>query len=287
MMLQKQISFPAGNRFIIVWWVFMISACAVKTENQPVTQEDSLAQQVVSTDEEKLDKKNILENPLSIVELLGKMEPTRHADFIKIKDEHTDKSNIYLRKATYEAFQQMYEAAAQEGIQLKIISATRNFADQKRIWENKWNGSTKVGGEDLSKTIADPAARALKILEYSSMPGTSRHHWGTDIDLNNLNNAWFVSGEGKKIYDWLQTHAGTYGFCQPYSEKGTDRPDGYNEEKWHWSYMPLAHPFLQQYSEKVSYEEVMGFAGAEEAVKIQAIDKYVEGIAPTCKHWTD
>ena len=32
------------------------------------------------------------------------------------------------------------------------------------------------------------------------MPSTSRHHWGTDLDLNNLNNSYFTSGKGKKIY---------------------------------------------------------------------------------------
>jgi zinc D-Ala-D-Ala carboxypeptidase len=269
--------------FYIIGYFFIVSACSVKTENQPIVQEDTLAQAVTSTNEVNLDKQNLVEDTLSIAEVLGKINPAQHADFVKLQAKHTDKTNIYLRKATYEAFQQMYEAAAKEGIRLKIISATRNFADQKKIWEKKWNGSTKVGGEDLSKSIADPAARALKILEYSSMPGTSRHHWGTDMDLNNLNNAWFASGEGKKIYEWLQAHAGEYGFCQPYSEKGADRPDGYNEEKWHWSYMPLAHKFLQQYTEKVIYEEIDGFEGAEVAAKIHVIDKYVKGIAPACK----
>lgn len=277
----------AGNRFNMLCWLLMIAGCSGKTESQSAVQEDTLAQKTTSVEKEQVAENKLIQATLTIDELLGKIDPAKHTEFTKIDSKYTDKSNIYLRKATYKAFLQMYQAAAKEGVQLKIVSATRNFTDQKRIWENKWNGNTKVGGEDLSKTIADPATRALKILEYSSMPGTSRHHWGTDMDLNRLNNEWFASGEGKKMYDWLEAHAIEYGFCQPYSEKGSERPEGYNEEKWHWSYMPLAHQFLQQYAEKVTYKKIDGFAGSEVANQINVIDKYVEGIAPACKHWSD
>ena len=115
----------------------------------------------------------------------------------------------------------MAQAARQEGIALRIISATRNFAAQQRIWEAKWRGRRKVNGQVLNIMVPNPTQRALKILEYSSMPGTSRHHWGTDIDLNALTNAYFTSGERvKKVYDWLQAHAAEYGFCQVYTEQG-------------------------------------------------------------------
>ncbi|MBK8672515.1 MAG: D-alanyl-D-alanine carboxypeptidase family protein [Bacteroidetes bacterium] len=30
------------------------------------------------------------------------------------------------------------------------------------------------------------------------MPGSSRHHWGTEVDINALSNAYFSTGEGKK-----------------------------------------------------------------------------------------
>ena len=38
----------------------------------------------------------------------------------------------------------MAEAAKKEGVILTIISATRNFESQKRIWENKWNGLLQI-----------------------------------------------------------------------------------------------------------------------------------------------
>ncbi len=51
------------------------------------------------------------------------------------------------------------------------------------------------------------------------MPGTSRHHWGTEIDLNALNNKWFENGKGLKVYQLAYKNAAQYGFHQPYTAK--------------------------------------------------------------------
>lgn len=213
--------------------------------------------------------------------LLGKFDPTTHPQFSKLSDEHAQGSakGAYLRKETYDAFIKMNEAARKEGVELIIISATRNFDSQKRIWENKWEGRTLVEGKNLT-TIKDPKERARLILLYSSMPTTSRHHWGTDMDLNSLDNSFFESGEGLKIYQWLTTHAAEYGFCQPYTSKTGGRT-GYEEEKWHWSYLPLSGDFLEAYKRQIHYSDIKGFAGSEVAKSMEVIMKYVEGVA--CK----
>ena len=171
-----------------------------------------------------------IQAPPELSYIIGRFEPSQHPDFVRVALEHADREGLYLRKETYEAFKKMHAAAAKEGIRLQIRSATRNFKAQKRIWEGKWNGIRKVDGADLSKTIKEPKPRALKILEYSSMPGTSRHHWGTDIDLNAFINEYFERGDGLKLYNWMVANAASYGFCQPYTQKGPKRPDGYNEE---------------------------------------------------------
>lgn len=215
--------------------------------------------------------------------LLGRIEPASDSGFVQVSSLYTDKESIYLRRETHRAFVRMARAAREAEISLRIISATRNFAAQKRIWEAKWNGTRKVSGRNLAETIPSGKQRALRILEYSSMPGTSRHHWGTDVDLNALENSYFATGEGKYVYDWLLAHAGEFGFCQVYTELGEARPDGYHEEKWHWSYLPLAQQFLQQYNEQVSYADIEGFVGSSVAEKIGAIEKYVNGIAPQCQ----
>jgi len=214
--------------------------------------------------------------------LLGKFDPSVQPDFEKVSSPHTYKDGIYLQKDTYEAFKQMHEAARKEGINLVIISATRTFNRQKQIWENKWNGKTRVGGKNLKTAIPDPVERAITILTYSSMPGTSRHHWGTDIDINSVTPSYFKSGKGLKEYQWLMENAQSFGFCQPYQEKGIRRQTGYEDEPWHWSYTPLSCKYLKDYMQTVTYEDIQGFHGAETAKEAEVIKHYVLGIDNEC-----
>jgi LAS superfamily LD-carboxypeptidase LdcB len=247
--------------------------------------EDKMVEEVVAETTEK--RVNVAPSKLATEEftvayLTGKFDPARHPDFVKIAPPYADNNERFLRKDVYEAFQQMYDAALKDGVKLRIISATRNFAAQKAIWEAKWTGQRLVDSQDISKTIADPQQRALKILEYSSMPGSSRHHWGTDIDLNDLNDAYFQQGEGKKVYQWLRRHAQEFGFCQPYSAKGEARPEGYNEEKWHWSYTPVSRKLTALAAQQLKDGMIEGFEGAETAKSIGIVEKYVLGINQEC-----
>jgi len=220
-----------------------------------------------------------IQNPSEKNYLLGHFDPSLDSRFIHLTSAYAQgiALNSFLRKETFEAFRRMAEAAKTDGIDLFIISATRNFDSQKNIWENKWNGKTKVGGKDLT-TILDLQERARLILSYSAMPGTSRHHWGTDMDLNSLDINYFSAGEGLKIYQWLTRHASEYGFCQVYSSKINGR-SGYEEEKWHWSYFPLSKGFLEAYQKEITYSDIRGFSGSETAESLQIIDKYVKGVA--------
>lgn len=216
--------------------------------------------------------------------LMGRFSPARHPDFVPVARQYADREGMYLHRAAYDAFLKMRAAAAEEGITMTIRSATRNFDYQKGIWEAKWHGRRKIeDGKDASRAYPQPRARALKILEYSSMPGTSRHHWGTDMDFNSFSNAYFETGEGLRLYTWMQQHAATYGFCRPYTAKGADRPNGYNEEKWHWSYTPLSRPLTALAAEVLRDEMIEGFDGAEVATEIGVVQKYVLGIAEDCR----
>lgn len=215
--------------------------------------------------------------------LMGKFEPATHPDFVRIAPKYTTIPSAYLRNDAYEAFKKMYADAEKAGIQLTIISATRNFAAQKNIWEKKWTGKTLVNGANLAKTIADPTQRAIKILDYSSMPGTSRHHWGTDMDFVNLTNPYFAKGKGLKTYEWLLKNAHLYGFCQPYTAMNAARPTGYHEEKWHWSYQPISQKLTDIYPKTVQDDQITGFLGAETAKNITVIQHYVQGINQSCK----
>jgi len=215
--------------------------------------------------------------------LIGDIDPATESRFARIPQKYLGGSRVWGHKDAVDAFVRMAEAAAQNGYQLKAVSAFRSFSDQKKIWEDKWTGKTLVGGKKLNTSLPDPKARALKILEFSSMPGTSRHHWGTDFDINALDNTYFTTRDGKRLYDWLVNNAHAYGFCQVYSAKGEGgRTTGYEEEKWHWSYRPVADWYLKQYPVDVGYERLTGFLGAEAAKDIDVITNYVQGINPEC-----
>jgi hypothetical protein len=163
-----------------------------------------------------------------------------------------------------------------------VISGYRNFPHQYNIWQRKftfeaigdfgpitdharqvanglilpdefdWNPREPrhrlVWGADV-----DPNAkcrslteeeRQEEILQTSSAPGTSRHHWGTEYDLFDRElhpDNWIGEGEFAGTYEWLAANAATYGFIQPYNA----RPGrGYIEERWHWSYYPVAGALL-------------------------------------------
>ena len=204
----------------------------------------------------------------SKAELLGQISPASHPSFSSVPLRLCSRSGIYLRAEVLEAFEGLYSAASDEGIELIIVSGMRNFNHQKSIWERKWERPRYMGWSKVSK--------AIDILTYSSMPGSSRHHWGTDFDLNSLDNNFFESGDGLIIYDFLSRCAGEFGFKQVYSDD-VNRT-GYKEEKWHWSYMPIADEMLKAYNTTISTDDFSGFNGSSVADSIDVIKLYVNGI---------
>lgn len=200
-------------------------------------------------------------------ELMGRFEPSDHPDFTTLPSRYTNRESAWLRKEAAEAFMLMADSAAADGIRIFVVSATRNHEYQEDIWTRKWDAKN-----------GDDAEKALAILEYSSMPGTSRHHWGTDLDINSVEPSYFESGQGARIYEWMNANAHKFGYFQPYTAQMRGRT-GYNEEKWHWSYQPIARKLLKAYNHLITPEDIHGFPGAEVNAEIDVIGRYVNGIA--------
>lgn len=215
--------------------------------------------------------------------LFGKVNPATDPSFVLIDERYASREGMYMLREAYDAFVEMHEAAREDGISLLVLSAMRTFDHQKRIWENKWNGRQALHGNITATDIPDPRQRALEILRFSAMPGTSRHHWGTDIDLNSLQNSYFQSVEGAQVFAWLRANAKRFGFCQPYTPHGKNRGGGYEEEKWHWSYRPVASEYLRAFKEKVTYDQITGFDGHKTAKPLQVIENYVLSVDADCK----
>jgi len=199
--------------------------------------------------------------------LMGRHNYARDTSFIRVASRYSEK-NVILKKTAYNAYLKMYNAAAKEGIILTIISGTRSFYEQEAIWERKWADAQAIGNANVKKT-------ALAVLRWSSMPGTSRHHWGTDMDLVSLKSAFYNSDTGKKTYAWLCKNAAKFGFFQPFN---AGRTVGYQEEKWHWSYLPLSKIYLKEYLRQVSYADIIGFPGSEAAPQLDVIKSQVLAI---------
>lgn len=198
--------------------------------------------------------------------LKGQFIPSENPFFVKIDTAFCDQDSMFIQLATYNAFLLMREAALSDGIDLFIVSATRNFFRQREIWENKWRR--------FRGTRRD---RACQILAYSSMPGTSRHHWGTDIDLCSTENKDWDSPELAKTLEWLKNNAARFGFYMPYTDDFTR--SGYCYEPWHWSYFPYSAIYTETYKNLIEDAKIDGFIGADMAPELLIVRDYVLGIA--------
>lgn len=225
--------------------------------------------------------------------LSGRFVPDKNPSFKAVPAKYNMGTTQYLDIDALAAFLKLARLAETAGYDIRIVSGTRNFTTQKAIWEQKFSGGRKVGGKNLAETVKDEQKRALEILRYSSMPGTSRHHWGTDMDLHEtklkgpaLHNQTFKSGRGKEFHTWLTQNAPQFGFCQPYTGDPATRnagkyARGYQEESWHWSYKPISAAYLRTYESQAAAMKPKGYAGDKAAAHFYM--DYVQNVDPSCK----
>lgn len=156
-----------------------------------------------------------------------------------------------LHPPALEAFLAMREAAAAAGHDLAIASSFRDFAAQQRIWDLKYRGERPLyDAHGVPRDYASLREPELveAILCWSALPGASRHHWGTEIDvydraampegyrLRLLPEEAAPGGVFHALHVWLDAHMATYGFYRPYA---TFR-GGVLPEPWHLSYAPVS-----------------------------------------------
>jgi LAS superfamily LD-carboxypeptidase LdcB len=189
-----------------------------------------------------------------------------------------------LQPPASKSYEAMKKEARKKGIQLHITSAYRSYERQLLIWNGKYDRYSTKGlkGLELIK----------KITEFSAMPGTSRHHWGTDADVfdlsvkqpkNPLSPNHYVSNEGtyNKLYEWMSKNANRFDFYEAYTNDSAR--SGYEFEPWHYSYQPLAVDYLASYNKLVRLKdtqtvELKGKKLIDETFFKQYIADYVNGI---------
>jgi D-alanyl-D-alanine carboxypeptidase len=148
-----------------------------------------------------------------------------------------NESTLLLRHSAREYFEAMCRDARQEGIILKAISTFRSFLYQNQVYFKNWN-------EDVPLTQYQ--AERDKV---SARAGHSEHQTGLAVDINDLEETFADTHEGR----WLADHAFNYGFILRYP-KGKEHITGYNYEPWHFRYIGtlLAEKLYQS---RLTYDE--------------------------------
>jgi len=180
-------------------------------------------------------------------------------------------------------FLALQEDAARAGFDLRIFSGFRTFQHQLSIWNRKVNGDLPVldsQARPLDIRDLDPPELVFAILRWSALPGASRHHWGTDLDV--VDEAARPEGYEVELipaevdpggmfgplHTWLDERIDSseaHGFFRPYDR---DR-GGVAPERWHLSH----HPVARRLESRLTVAHLRGtLAGSEMLLKEVVLD---------------
>lgn len=174
-----------------------------------------------------------------------------------------------------DAVKAMQQKAHRDGIDLQIVSSYRSFDRQLAIFNRKWRGEAVLrdaqGNELVFSELSD-TQKLQAILTWSALPGGSRHHWGTDLDVYDRTSVHQWSGSFELVEQeylsegpcyalacWLEDNMNEFGFYRPF-EKNVG---GVAREPWHISYKSVASNFELARSENaladaLAQSEILG-----------------------------
>jgi LAS superfamily LD-carboxypeptidase LdcB len=176
------------------------------------------------------------------------------------------------------------------GFDLQVLSGYRSFEEQLSIWNRKATGRLAVLDSDavpIDITTLTGRALVFAILRWSALPGASRHHWGTDIDVydraatpegyevelipDEVNDA----GMFGPLHGWLDGRIAAgeaFGFFRPYDR---DR-QGVAPERWHLSFAPVAAECERRLTPAVLAETLRHAEMALKEVALAPLDEIYE-----------
>lgn len=177
-----------------------------------------------------------------------------------------------LHRGVIEPLTQLTAAAEQAGFSLRVASGYRSFERQRAIWAAKASGERPVldeRGRPLNIERLDELELTLAILRWSALPGASRHHWGTDMDvydasalprgatLHLTREECDTGGPMHRFHQWLTGFLASEanpGFYRPYE---VDR-GGVAPEPWHLSFAPIANRYARALTVDVLSDHLRG-----------------------------
>ncbi|KAA1160498.1 M15 family metallopeptidase [Pseudoalteromonas distincta] len=177
----------------------------------------------------------------------------------------TDIQNHRLHSAIISDFLALQSAAKKAGFDLTIASSFRDFERQSIIWNNKFLGIRPVYNKQqkvVDLTKLNDVDKCIAIMLYSALPGASRHHLGTDLDvfdkaavsddykLQLTPDEYLQGGPFAPLSNWLDTNLVKFGFYRPYQHD----LGGVAPELWHISHIKQSQLLVNKLSEQVLFE---------------------------------
>ena len=201
---------------------------------------------------------------ISLAQLVGKEE-----SFLDKKDSAlVSVPPHFLHRDIVDDWSALQLASIEAGFDLSIVSAYRSFERQLLIWNEKAEGKRPLldgKGDVLDVSHLDDKSMVFAILRWSALPGGSRHHWGTDIDVYDraavasdysvqlVADEVYQDGVFAPLHHWLDTRikaSSAYGFYRPYQGGASQ---GVAAERWHLSHQLTAEHFRRLLTAETLY----------------------------------
>lgn len=163
--------------------------------------------------------------PISKQNSLGNRSPN---DLVELPIKYSTRK-ILVSKLIVNDIKRLIDAAAKEGITLKVVSGYRSYNEQLELF-NYYKKIEKAKNPSLTDDQIESIVNT-----YSARPGHSEHQLGTAVDVLSLeNNYQFDSNPSLKYVQWLESNASKYNFRISYPKNNSE----YIYEPWHLRWWP-------------------------------------------------
>jgi|GEM_PF-3979981 len=155
-----------------------------------------------------------------------------------------------LRAPAVKAFMAMADAAASQGIAIKLYSGYRAYDTQCGTFNHKIRNEFIANVNLHRENHVDEMSAIKSVNTRSAIPGSSEHQLGTAMDIvsyipSGPHQGWNVEFEMDQTpaFAWLQANAYKFGFVLSYPKSASGIPSdvnprtGYVYEPWHWRYI--------------------------------------------------
>lgn len=215
-------------------------------------------------------------------------------DALGVSDQHLINcpgQDARVHRQMLTALVSLTDKAKVAGFDLRVASGFRSFERQLLIWNTKANGLRPVlndSGQAIDLSQLSDDEKVLAILRWSALPGASRHHWGTDVDVydaSRITDSYQLQltveetqddGPFAEFHCWLsqELQENPHDFFRPYiAGVGSISP-----EPWHISYVPLARIFATQLTEDILREKL-------QATDIALKDSVLKNLSDIYQHY--